>query len=135
MARTQRQGGTATTATEEDDAGANLALLRGRLSSPPGRRDLPSGEVVHTFEVTIREEGRPTVSVPVVLEGAAAPAGLDEGTEVVVIGRVRRRFFRAGSATASRTEVLAERIVPAARAARVRPVLSEADRRVSAVGG
>lgn len=115
-----------------DERSTNLALLRGRLSSPPGRRELPSGEVVHTFEVTIREAGQATVSVPVVLEGTAAPAGLEVGTEVVVIGRVRRRFFRAGGSTASRTEVLAERIVPAGRSARVRPVLAEADRRVAA---
>jgi hypothetical protein len=30
----------------------------------------------------------------------------------VVVGRVRRRFFRAGPGTQSRTEVVAENVVP-----------------------
>jgi hypothetical protein len=29
-----------------------------------------------------------------------------------VVGRVRRRFYRAGGATASRTELVAERVAP-----------------------
>ena len=34
---------------------------------------------------------------------------------VVVVGTVRRRFFRAGGATQSRTEVLADKVVRASR--------------------
>jgi len=34
---------------------------------------------------------------------------------VVVVGVVRRRFFRAGGATQSRTEVLAEKVVRTSR--------------------
>jgi hypothetical protein len=33
---------------------------------------------------------------------------LDVGDEVVVLGSVRRRFFRAGGSTASRVEIEAE---------------------------
>jgi hypothetical protein len=38
---------------------------------------------------------------------------------VVVTGRVRRRFFKAGTVTASRTEVLADAVLPVRQAVRV----------------
>ena len=38
---------------------------------------------------------------------------LEAGDEIVVVGSVRRRFFRAGGATASRVEVEAEAIARA----------------------
>jgi hypothetical protein len=44
---------------------------------------------------------------------------------------VRRRFFRAGSVTQSRTEVLADRIIPARRAAAVRTALAAAVERLA----
>ncbi|MGH9115019.1 MAG: hypothetical protein ACRDWW_04235 [Acidimicrobiales bacterium] len=58
-----------------------------------------------------------------------APAwatALDAATPVVVVGRVRRRFFRAGGVTQSRTEVVASRVVRATAASRVKAVLAEA---------
>ena len=42
-------------------------------------------------------------------------ADLTTGADVVVIGSVRRRFFNAGGATQSRTEVVADKVVPARR--------------------
>jgi hypothetical protein len=48
--------------------------------------------------------------------GGGAAAALDADTEVVVIGSVRRRFFRADGGTRSRTEVVADRVIPARRA-------------------
>jgi single-strand DNA-binding protein len=42
----------------------------------------------------------------------------------VVTGRVRRRFFRSGGATASRTEVVAERVIPARQVVRVAKALA-----------
>jgi single-strand DNA-binding protein len=56
---------------------------------------------------------------------ARLPA-LGQGDEIVVLGRVRRRFFRtAGGTTASRTEVVADRVVPARPASRVERLLSD----------
>jgi single-strand DNA-binding protein len=64
-------------------------------------------------------------SVPVAwFDPPAAASGLVAGDEVVVVGRVRRRFFRAGGATASRTEVVAAKVVPARSAAKVRAALA-----------
>lgn len=124
----------ATASPTPSTAGTNLAVVRGALSSPPTRRELPSGDVVHGYEVTVREPGRPAASVPVVVIGRRAPARLTAGDEVVVVGRIRRRYFRAGAVTASRTEVVADRIVPAARAARVDAAWVEARVRLDDLG-
>jgi hypothetical protein len=44
----------------------------------------------------------------------------------VVLGRVRRRFFRAGERLQSRTEVVVQRAAPLRRAARVGDVVERA---------
>ncbi|CAN5755205.1 hypothetical protein BH24ACT4_BH24ACT4_23790 [soil metagenome] len=82
----------------------NVVILCGTLSRPPSTRPLPSGDQLVTLEVTTHPpEGR-AEPVPVIW-----PAGperllcLEAGAEVVVTGRVLRRFFLAGGATASRT--------------------------------
>lgn len=98
----------------------NVVILKGTLSCPPVPRDLPSGDHLVAYEVTTRPDDGPALSVPVTwLDPPNSAAGLTEGTPVVVTGRVRRRFFRAGGSTASRTEVVATAVVPAGRRARV----------------
>jgi single-strand DNA-binding protein len=93
----------------------NITVLRGALSRTPQRRALPSGDEVVAYEVTVPAHGkRPTESVPVSWFDAPARADeLEPDTEVVVIGRVRRRFFRAAGVTQSRTEVVADVVLPA----------------------
>jgi single-strand DNA-binding protein len=62
--------------------------------------------------------------VPVAwFDAPATGRDLAAGTDVVVVGSVRRRFFRAGDATQSRTEVVAERIVAARRGREVQRLL------------
>jgi single-strand DNA-binding protein len=98
----------------------NVVVLRGVLSSPPQARELRSGDIVVNYEVTTPgREGQGADSVPVAWfapTGGAAAADVDSGTEVVVIGRVKRRYFRAGGGTQSRTEVVADKVLPARRA-------------------
>ena len=90
----------------------NVVLLQGRVSSEPRVRELPSGSAVVNIEVTTTlDEG--SVSVPVVLDGSTVEC--TAGDEVLVVGHVRRRFFRAGGVTQLRTEVHAERVVRASR--------------------
>jgi single-strand DNA-binding protein len=84
----------------------NLAVVAGTLSSDPEIRTLPSGNRLATLQVTIRPDDAPATSVPVAL--GSPPAWIDAaaaGDGVVVAGSVRRRFFRAAGATASRVEV------------------------------
>jgi single-strand DNA-binding protein len=52
------------------------------------------------------------------------------GQELLVTGRVRRRFFRAGGVTQSRTEVVADRVVPTRRRAAVRRAVEAAAERI-----
>ena len=86
----------------------NVVVLRGTLSSEPRARTLPSGSEVLNWEVTTRT-GETTRTVPVQWDDPPSSVRrFGAGDEVVVAASVRRRFFRAGGATASRTEVLAE---------------------------
>jgi single-strand DNA-binding protein len=114
----------------------NLAVVRGAISNEPQRRELPSGGAVVQFDVTTRlfPDGRPvSVSVPIAWNDppAAAIGAIAAGAEVVVVGTVRRRFFRVGGATQSRTEVVAESVLPARRRKQVAAELRRAAERLS----
>lgn len=113
----------------------NVVVLQGSLTRPAELRSLPSGDSLVGLEVTVpRAEGR-AESVPVVWPDApAAAADLDVGEKVVVVGRVRRRFFRSGGATQSRTEVVADVVVPARKTKRAQIVVAQAVARLD-VGG
>lgn len=107
----------------------NLAVLRGTVSNDPVHRQLPAGDLVVQFDVVIvRSDGGPKVSVPVSWPNppSADLRALETGLEVLVIGAVQRRFFRAGGLTQSRTEVVAERVVPARRTRTVSSLLADA---------
>jgi single-strand DNA-binding protein len=118
------------TAAVDVDATAitNLAVLRGCVRGEPVIRVLPSQRMVLQFDLTttiIGDGRRSTISVPVAWAdpGAAASALVTDGVELVVIGSVRRRFFRVGGATQSRTEVVAESAIPARRRKQVAAAL------------
>jgi hypothetical protein len=101
----------------------NIVVLVGEVTSPPVSRELPSGAVVSTFDIaTVTRSGR--VSVPVSLEGETEVAVV--GAEVCVVGLVRRRFFRSGATVASRTEVVAQSVIPMRRRAQVRKAVGVA---------
>jgi single-strand DNA-binding protein len=93
----------------------NIVVLRGSLSRPPVTRELPSGDLLVTYEVTVRPaDGARAETVPVTwFEAPVSAADIPVDEDVVVCGRVRRRFFRADGATQSRVEVVATRVVPA----------------------
>lgn len=117
----------------------NLVLLRGHLSSPPRRRELPSGSALLTLEITTRspDGDGAAVSVPVVWFDPPKRCSLDTttpvDTEVVVTGHVRRRYFRAGGVTQSRTEVVADSVCRAARARDVDRLMRRASDALAAV--
>ncbi len=105
----------------------NVVALVGRLARPAEWRELPSGDRLVAYEVTVERPGEKAEGVPVVWLGApAAAADHDVGERVVVVGRVRRRFFRAGGTTQSRTEVVAETVVSARQGKRARGALEKA---------
>lgn len=100
----------------------NVAVVRGVLSSDPVWRDLPSGSSVVALEVTTECDEGPRATVPVTVVDPSRRSELErlsKGDEIVAVGEIRRRYFRAGAATASRTELVASQVIPAARSARV----------------
>jgi len=86
----------------------NVAIVRGTCSSAPELRVLPSSQRLAQLQVTTRVYGR-AMSVPVsVIDPPTWLEALAAGEELVVLGAVRRRFFRAAGTTASRVEIEAE---------------------------
>lgn len=104
--------------------GTNLVVVRGTLRADPERRGLATGDDVLVCDLIVHVDEGPSESVPVLWEEPPAAAGrLVADLDVVVIGRVRRRFFRVGGATATRTEVHADSIVPVRAGATLRRTL------------
>ena len=113
----------------------NVVAIRGRLSRPPEERILPtSGDRIVGLDLTVRREGAERAeSVPVVIaDPPASVTTLDAGAEVVVVGHVARRFFRAGGLTQSRTEVVARTVVPVRSAKKVEAALAAAAEEIEA---
>jgi single-strand DNA-binding protein len=107
-------------------AGVNLAVVRGTVSSPPDVRVLPSDTVLAQLQLTTRLESE-TLSLPVAVWNPAHwVEALEPGAEVVVVGRVRRRFFKAAGAAASRVEVEADVVARAGDRRRVEAALRRA---------
>ncbi len=121
--------------TEAERDGVNVVVVRGAVSSPPDVRVLPSEAVLAQLQISTRLESE-TLSMPVAVWN---PAGwvesLEPGDEVVVVGRVRRRFFRAGGAAASRVEVEAEVVARARDRRRVQAALRRATETLEVLEG
>jgi single-strand DNA-binding protein len=83
----------------------NVVVVSGRLSSAPVVRELQSGSVLMSFELTTKVDGA-SVSVPLVWFDPPQTLTVDVGDEIAAVGTVRRRFYRAGGVTQSRTEVV-----------------------------
>ena len=115
--------------------GVNVVVVRGTVSSPPDVRVLPSKTVLVQLQVTTRLPAE-TLSMPV---SCWNPAGwveaLEPGDEIVVAGRVRRRFFRAGGATASRVELEADVVARATDRRRVQAALRRANAALECLAG
>ena len=98
----------------------NLAVVRGTVSSPPDVRVLPSD--TRARRSSRSRPGSPTRRCRCRSRAGTRPAwveALEPGDEIVVVGRVRRRFFRAGGATASRVELEADVVARAGDRRRV----------------
>jgi single-strand DNA-binding protein len=106
----------------------NRVVLVGRVSAAPESRELPSGDALVTFRLVVdrpASRDRPRRQVDVIdiacwsSRTRRTAAGLPPQTSVRVEGALRRRFFAAAGARASRYEVEADRIarVSTARAA------------------
>jgi hypothetical protein len=96
----------------DDDPTVNLAVLRGVASAPAEIRVLPSGQRLATLAVRVHSLGPAATSVPVAWWD---PPGWVETVDVddplVVVGALRRRFYRPGvGGVGSRVEVEARMV-------------------------
>ena len=108
------------TKKDEDPSGlagsTNAVRLRGKVSTPPEERELPSGASIVTLRLSVARETSPMT------EGSRQTAdwidcaawgrkvrrtvsGWRAGDVVELEGALRRRFYRGGSGTATRLEV------------------------------
>jgi single-strand DNA-binding protein len=105
----------------------NAVELRGRVSSAPTERELPSGAVITTFRLSVPRARTPMTAgstltsdwvdcVAWSARSRRSVGGWTVGDEVEVTGALRRRFFRAGDGPSTRLEVE----VTGARRARAR---------------
>lgn len=113
-----------------DEVAANDVRLVGRVTGQPSALELPSGDVLVTFRISVPREDRTgpargraqgVDSVPCTVWSPRlrrSVLGWRAGDLVEVSGAVRCRFFQAGGATRSRVEVEAS----AARIIRRSPV-------------
>lgn len=95
---------------------SNLVVLVGTVTIEPTLRELRNGTVLQ-FDLSTAIDDSPATSVPVAWHDptVAQIGGLHVGDEIVVVGTVRRRFFRVAGQTQSRTEVIVTTALPARR--------------------
>jgi single-strand DNA-binding protein len=92
----------------------NVVVLAGTVAADPVARRMPSGDEVTELRVSVPEEGRRLLPLPVAVwhaaVGAQALEGIAKGDPVLVHGQLVRRFYRSGAGARSLTEVVASGI-------------------------
>ena len=109
-------------------ATVNVVVLAGTVASDPVTRTMPSGDRVTELRVSVPQEGKRLLPLPVavwpdaevvgVFGGSdgnggtidAGPGIIGKGSEVLIHGALVRRFYRSGAGARSLTEVVASGI-------------------------
>lgn len=117
--------------SKTDEGATNAVVLTGRVTAPPQEKQLPSGDVIVTFRLSVPRQPTPLARgskqtadwVDCVASGARCRRTVSTwrpGDRVEVRGALRRRFYRGGEGSATRLEVEAlrtRRLATAAQAA------------------
>jgi single-strand DNA-binding protein len=102
--------------TADEDSAANQVFLRGRLADDPVLRDLPSGDVLAIFRVTVPRPAGDRTRVDSIECATVRPkvqrslARAQAGDDLEVAGSLHRRFWRTPAGPASRYVVDAESV-------------------------
>lgn len=102
----------------------NQVLLRGRLAVAPVVRELPSGDTLVTFRLTVPRPVGERVrvdSLDCVTLRARAQRALERcepGDVVEVSGSLQRRFWRSAAGPSSRYAVAVDKVTPVRRSRR-----------------
>jgi single-strand DNA-binding protein len=111
-----------------------MVVVIGNLAKPLQVRNLPSGLTLACFDLQVQRPDQSIDTVPVALfDVGEQAAGWKAGDELLAVGRVRRRFFRVGGSTQSRTELVAERVIPLANKQGVSMALAQAGQTLAGV--
>lgn len=124
-----------TTHHPDDLPALNLGVLCGECATPPEVRVLGSGSRLATFALRCPAGDGLATSVPVTAWDP--PAWLETvppGERLVVVGRLRRRFFQRPGGVGSRVDVEAELVGRARDRRRVDTALRRAERALAALG-
>jgi single-strand DNA-binding protein len=108
----------------------NVVFLQGRLSSDPVMRELSSGSRLLSLEVSTPTDSG-TATVPVAWFDPPTVPDWGAGVDVVVRGVIKRRFYRSGGGTQSRTEVVAAEVCEVTKRRQAQRLL---ERAVNALG-
>jgi single-strand DNA-binding protein len=107
-----------------DDSPDNQVFLRGRLAEEPEYRELPSGDVLAAFRLTVRRPSSDRARVDSIECSAVKPRvhrtlnRLAAGDEIEVAGSLHRRFWRTPAGPASRYAVEVDTVRILSRAGR-----------------
>jgi single-strand DNA-binding protein len=93
------------------DTSDNYVFLRGRLAAEPSLRELPSGDVLAVFRLTVNRRSSERIrvdSIECASTTARVQKALDRaapGADLEVTGSLHRRFWRTPTGPASRYAV------------------------------
>lgn len=90
----------------------SLVVLRGVVRDAGTLIELSDGRTLRTVDLATADG-----PINLIWDADASPGDIADGEDVVVVGRLRRRFFRTGGRTVGVTEVVVERSVRARRRA------------------
>jgi single-strand DNA-binding protein len=114
-------------AMTRSDSGANhdnQVFLRGRLADTPVYRELPSGDTLAVFRITVKRPPGDRAKVDSIECATAKPRvhkaldRLEAGDEIEATGSLHRRFWRSPAGPASRYAVEVEAVRVVTRAGR-----------------
>jgi single-strand DNA-binding protein len=92
----------------------NVVVLAGTVAADPVERRLPSGDEITELRLSVPEQGRRMLPLPVAIwhasVGKTVIEGIAKGDEVLVHGQLVRRFYRSAAGARSLTEVVASGI-------------------------
>ena len=100
-------------ATEPAEPARNLVVLEGLVSKPPEVRTLPSGTTLAVVTLRVRADDGPARSLAVtVWDPTDTVLDAVPGAGLLVVGHVVRRFWGGPDGRATRTELVADAVVP-----------------------
>jgi hypothetical protein len=121
--------------TLDDPVAVNLSVLCGACATPPEVRVLGSGSRLATFSLRCPTADDRATSVPVTAwDPPAWLEAVEPGERLVVVGRLRRRFFQRPGGVGSRVDVEADIVGRARDRRRLDTARRRAERALEALG-